>query len=213
MTNTALVLDNTPGDAMMAAMRSVMWENPAEVGLERCFLTALGGRSGHVLGGTALLTTGDAPCEVRYHVQVDEAWRTRHVKVERLGPADDGGILLNVEMQPSQGGFHEVRWHVDGAHQAELDGCVDVDLEFTPSTNTLPVRRLGLEVGEGADVNVAWVRFPVLRVERAQQRYTRIASSCYEFRTGGFIAELSVDAAGLVARYGDAWRQVASQER
>lgn len=173
----------------------VFWQDPSEVGLERCVMAE------GSLGGTALLIVGGAPCEVRYTVSVDQAWRTRHVEVEQAAGAP---MVLDVV---------DGRWQVDGEDRPDLDGCLDVDLEFTPATNTLPIRRLDLAVGEGGDLEVAWLRFPHLRVERARQRYTRLGPDRYEFRMGDFTAELTVDRFGLVRSYGGAWRQVAASSR
>ena len=36
------------------------------------------------------------------------------------------------------------RWYVDGAHRADLDGLLDVDLEASAMTNTVPVHRTDL---------------------------------------------------------------------
>lgn len=87
---------------------------------------------------------------------------------------------------------------------AGLDGLRDVDLGFTPATNTLPMRRLALEVGESAEVDAVWVRFPELEVARLPQRYTRLEGMRYRYESAGgaFLAELEVDANGLVIRYG-----------
>ncbi len=91
----------------------------------------------------------------------------------------------------------------------DLAGCIDVDLGITPSTNTLPIRRLNLQVGESADVTAAWVRFPELTVEPLAQRYTRLDERRYRYEsTTGFSAELEVDELGLVVRYGDIWERV-----
>jgi hypothetical protein len=84
-----------------------------------------------------------------------------------------------------------------------LDGAVDVDLGVTPSTNTLPIRRLGLEIGEHADLVVAWVRFPDLAVERSDQRYTRLAENTYRYASGSFSRDIEADDLGLVTSYPD----------
>jgi hypothetical protein len=86
-----------------------------------------------------------------------------------------------------------------------------VDLAVTPSTNTLPIRRLDLAVGEGRDVVAAWVRFPGLTIEPLPQRYVRIAEHQYRYesRGGEFTAELEVDTLGVVVRYGSFWERVA----
>ena len=48
-----------------------------------------------------------------------------------------------------------------GADSRAVDGCRDIDLNFSPSTNVLPIRRLSLDVGDQAAVRAAWLRFPV----------------------------------------------------
>jgi hypothetical protein len=90
-------------------------------------------------------------------------------------------------------------------------GCLDVDLAFTPATNILPLRRLGLAVGESREMTAAWVRFPELSVEPLAQRYTRLDERRvrYESRGGAFTAELEVDELGLVVRYPPLWERVA----
>src|SRR5205814_2718699 len=56
-------------------------------------------------------------------------------------------------------------------------GCLDVDLGITPSTNTLPIRRLGLAVGQAKEVRAAWIVFPELEVRLLTQTYTRLDRS------------------------------------
>ncbi len=87
---------------------------------------------------------------------------------------------------------------------------MDVDISVTPSTNTLPIRRLALAVGEGRDVTAAWVRLPQLIVEPLPQRYVRIADRQYRYesRGGAFTAALDIDELGLVTQYPPAWAQV-----
>jgi uncharacterized protein len=91
-------------------------------------------------------------------------------------------------------------------------GCLDVDLAFTPATNLLPMRRLGLAAGESGDLTAAWVRFPDLDVQPLPQRYTRLAERRwrYQSRGGAFTAELEVDDLGLVVRYPPLWERAAT---
>jgi uncharacterized protein len=90
-------------------------------------------------------------------------------------------------------------------------GCLDLDLAFTPATNILPLRRLGLAVGDSREMTAAWVRFPDLSVEPLAQRYTRLDERRvrYESRGGAFTAELEVDELDLVVRYPPLWERVA----
>jgi hypothetical protein len=95
------------------------------------------------------------------------------------------------------------RWWRDGAESEEVRGTVDVDLGFTPATNTLPIRRLGLEVGELAHLDAVWVRFPEMKVEVLTQTYERLGDRMYRYTSPGFQRDIEVDDAGVVIRYGD----------
>ena len=95
-------------------------------------------------------------------------------------------------------------------YRRELDGCTDVDLVSTPFTNTLPIRRLGLEPGQSADVRVAWIDHDTLQVAPVRQRYTRLEDRRwrYESLETGYDAELEVDEHGLVLDYPDEFRRI-----
>ena len=108
-----------------------------------------------------------------------------------------------VLMRDSKGG-----WTIDGARASALRGCTDVDLGFSPSTNTLPIRRLRLDISASKTINAAWVRFPGLEVVKAAQAYTRLDELTYRYASGSFEAELTVDGVGLVTDYA-VWRRTA----
>jgi hypothetical protein len=93
-----------------------------------------------------------------------------------------------------------------------LEGCEDVDLMVSPYTNTPALAAHPLGSGESRKLRVAWVRFPELVVHPVEQEYTRLdavaGTARYRYRNleSGFVAELSVDAAGLVLDYGP-WKR------
>jgi hypothetical protein len=87
-----------------------------------------------------------------------------------------------------------------------LKGCTDIDLGCSPSTNTLPIRRLRLGIGASSTIQAAWVRFPALVVVKAAQTYTRLDEFTYRYESGDFSAELTADEDGLVASYAD-WQR------
>jgi hypothetical protein len=97
-------------------------------------------------------------------------------------------------------------WTVDGKAVRALKGCTDVDLGCSPSTNTLPIRRLSLGMGASKTIQAAWVRFPELATVKAAQTYTRLDEFTYRYKSGTFEAELTVDDDGLVAAYAD-WQR------
>jgi uncharacterized protein len=150
-----------------------------------------------------------------YQIVCDAAWRVRDVRIVTSHPAT---IVLDLH---ADGDGH---WsNMSGEPLPALDGCVDVDFAVTPFTNTLPIRRLGLQPGESAEVGVVYIDAPSLDVTPIRQRYTCLESSAdgarYRFEAlpyaalpDGFSAELSVDADGLVLDYPPLFRRVWSRE-
>jgi hypothetical protein len=153
------------------------------------------------LSGTAVFGSDDAPCRLEYLVVCDDTWRTRHAQV--LGWI--GARRVRVDLAVSPGG----EWRVGGIIRPEVAGCVDLDLAFSPATNTLPIRRLNLSPGQEADVRAAWLRFPELTLAPLPQTYRRIGERGYRYTadSGAFVADLDVDSAGLVVRYSGLWQR------
>lgn len=98
----------------------------------------------------------------------------------------------------------------DPALAAELVDAVDCDLGFSPLTNLMPIRRHGLELHDGAvDIVVAWVSVPDLGIHAYAQRYESLShsgeGSVVRFidkgRSEGFVADLQLDADGVIEVY------------
>ena len=176
--------------------RQVMWSGSDAPSMEHLALNL--SQEGAVADGLVLGVESDAPFRLRYIVRCDSRWRVRRVEVNFV----DGGRGLSLNANGEGRWFDE--W---GEAVPALDGCADVDITATPLTNTLPIRRLALKPGESADIKVAYVTIPDLRVTPDEQRYTCLetgaAGSRYRFEqmSTGFTAILQVDADGLVADY------------
>lgn len=175
----------------------VLWRRLDRPGHEAARL--LGSDDGWRLLGCAVFSHDAEACALTYRIDCDPLWRTRWAEV--TGWVGDAAVLVKIEVSP------EGLWFVDGAPAPEVEGCVDIDLNFSPSTNLLPIRRLALPVGSEASVRAAWLRFPSFRMELLEQSYRRTAEDRYLYRSAGgrFEAELEVDANGFVKRYPPAW--------
>lgn len=151
------------------------------------------------LGGTAVFAADGRPCRLEYTVACDAAWRTLHVDVSGwVGPRRIRFTLLANAQRV---------WQLDGRPCPDVAGALDVDLSFSPATNLLPIRRLGLQPGQSAPVRAAWVSFPGFEVEPLEQVYRRVSETTYHYEVADetFAADLEVNAAGFVTRYPGRW--------
>ena len=138
---------------------------------------------------------------VLYAVRVDSEWSTLEVRASIIGAS------TSVYLRRTENGH----WFDSNNQQLHsLDGIVDVDLSITPFTNSLPIRRLKLCVGESAEIAAAYVSFPELEVSLDRQRYTRVASDRYRYESldSDFVRELSVDRYGFVITYPGLFRRI-----
>lgn len=182
-------------------VREVCWtiNQPSLSGTER-FQLHRGPGGGWLLAGTVVARLDGHPLECVYRIRTAQDWATRSVAVALEWRRSLRHLRLTRD--------NHDRWTITGRVVPELDGCVDIDLGITPATNTLPIRRLDLASGQGADIDVAWVDFPSLVVRRSQQTYTRVSSCNWHYRSGTHASDLAVDDAGLVTTYGhDLWRR------
>jgi hypothetical protein len=120
---------------------------------------------------------------VQYVLRLSPSWQVRQFLLFR--DLDEPDLWLATDGSG--------RWgEMNGAHRTELDGCYDIDLTCTPFTNTLPIRRLPLEVGHTAELPVVMVDPETLEVRSVVQRYTRIDTHRwrYENTETGYSVEL-----------------------
>ncbi len=184
--------------------REVMWALWEGPGLEHLRLATSDG-GGVVANGLVIGLEAGRPFRIGYEILCDERWRVREVRA--AAPDSERPVLELL----ADGEGH---WKRGGGEPlSELDGCIDVDISATPFTNTLPIRRLGLEPGESEDLAVAYVRVPELLVGPERQRYgclqARGSGGLYRFEAlpSGFTADLPVDAEGLVLDYPGLFRR------
>ena len=182
----------------MLPVESILWRGIVFPGHEAGRLFSRDSR--WYLEGTAVFSHERQSCRLDYQIACDAAWRTLSAQVEGwLGDAS-----VDIQIRTDVNGH----WWRNEVEQPEVSGCIDIDLNFSPSTNLLPIRRLGLAVGEAAEVKVAWLRFPSFKLESLPQQYRRLDETTYRYESAGgqFVAELKVDQAGFVVDYPGLWK-------
>jgi hypothetical protein len=183
-------------------LRTVIWRRLDQPSMELCRLSE--NESGFLLNGHVFSALQHVARNVRYQILCDRAWTTQRVNVTvQLG--DD---VETLDIRRESNG----RWLRGDTELRALRDLHDIDLGFTPATNTLPIRRLAPDVGDVIAVTAVWVRFPDLAIEPLAQTYTRVGELTYQYESGGgrFHALIGVDDLGLVTAYERLFERLAS---
>lgn len=129
-----------------------------------------------------------------YEIDIDKDWRVRSFALDLI----DG--RKRSYRQPELG-----RWQDgNGKSLPKFDGCIDIDLSFSPFTNTLPVRRVNFAKGEAHEFSMLWMPSDTLDPIVDRQRYTCLIpgqSFRYEAVDGSFAADVEFDPYGMVRDY------------
>jgi hypothetical protein len=98
-------------------------------------------------------------------------------------------------------------WTINEQACPDVTGCVDLDLNFTPATNLLSIRRLALTPGQSTEVVAAWLEFPAPRLKPLRQIYRHLGNGRYDYSCPAlpFAAILETNPDGFVTRYPPLW--------
>ena len=143
------------------------------------------------------------PFRLSYRLAWDEAWQLRQADLSVTTQAHTRSLHLQTD---GQGHWFDGEDHALPA----LQGCRDIDIWPTPFTNSFPVRRVALAVGERREFLMAWVDGLAMTVRPQAQAYTRLQDRLYLFESldgSGFKAELPVDEHGIVLDYPGLFRR------
>lgn len=184
--------------------RTVCWQltwNPAQegVGLEHLLLS-------DDEASAVVLAFDDAtgPFRLSYRLAWGPSWQLR--QADLLLDTHQASRALSLRTD-GQGHWRDGQNRVLHA----LEGCLDIDIWPTPFTNSFPIRRAPLAVGERREFRMVWVDGPQLSLQAQRQAYTRLADRLYRFESldgSGFVVDLPVDDEGVVLDYPGLFRRV-----
>jgi hypothetical protein len=177
----------------MRFVDAILWRRLDTPGHDACRLEE--SDAGWQLDGGAAFRHEGGPARLAYHVACDRAWRIQHGHVRGwLGPQP-----VDISVARTAAGA----WTLNGLVVPGLERCVDLDFGFTPATNLVPLRRLALAEGQGADAPAAWLDVSAGTLEVLPQRYERRAETTYwyEAPSVGYADLLEVTPIGFIRRY------------
>ena len=133
--------------------------------------------------------------QINYLILLKRNWTTARFNIS--GHISHEKISIDAMKETNTG------WNINGRYVDELRTCVDIDLSLTPFTNTLPINRLGLPVGDQQIIDVLYIDLLEKSWKAAQQKYIRLSANEYKFENvpNDFESRITVDENGLVVNY------------
>ncbi|HYZ38244.1 MAG TPA: putative glycolipid-binding domain-containing protein [Pseudonocardiaceae bacterium] len=135
-----------------------------------------------------------------YTLTTDEAGVVQRLTVRTVREKGEQAVTLT----RSEEGIWLVD-HGQGAARTNFGGALDVDLQFSPLFNALPVRRLNLHrLAAKHELAMVFVSLPELEVRRVAQTYRTVSlgePAVVSLSSDSLETELTVDADGLVLDY------------
>ena len=137
-----------------------------------------------------------------YTLDLDTTWNVQSVHIDVLSKEP---VSLSLTKDRNNNWYDE-----RGVLLRDLSGCNDVDISYTPFTNTLPINRLHLPVGATKEETVVYVDIPTAKCTAVPQRYTNLGEGfyLYENLVTGFKSKIEIDEKGYVVDYPGIWGRV-----
>ena len=178
-------------------MRSTIWRRIDVPGMEACSINK--GGTGGVISGMAIYASENGPVRIAYSVACTSDWECSAATVDRWVGEEN----LNIALRRLQDG----RWTANDQVIEGVDALLDIDLGFTPATNTNAIKRLDLGVGSSSEFTAVWLDDESWSFKPLKQRYERLSSNTYKYVSvdSGYEAELTVDDFGLVQAFQELW--------
>lgn len=185
---------------MDPVLPNIMWQRIDVRGMEACSIYKEDEHS--VISGMAIYGSRNIPVRVGYSVTCTSDWECTAATVDRWVGEDH----LNIALHRQKGG----RWSANDQIIDGVDALLDIDLGFTPVTNTLAINRLKLNKGTFSELAAVWLDEESWVFKPLKQRYERLGENTYKYISvdSGYEAELTVDEFGSVQTYPAFWETV-----
>ncbi|SEJ40123.1 hypothetical protein SAMN05216327_109268 [Dyadobacter sp. SG02] len=183
---------------------NLLWTGREYYSLENCRVHS--NENGNRIASTIIgLYTGDL-YQVDYQIDTNARWETVSVAINFF----KNNIFRQFHLEKNTSG----NWLLDGQINEEFSGCTDVDLPLTPFTNTLPIRRLNMVIGNQYPIKVIYLDLLEDRLSAVSQLYTRLSETVFHYENvpNDFEADIIVDEDGLVADYPELFVRTARRD-
>ncbi len=178
-------------------MQTVVWKRLDSEGHDACrFVKTV---TGWTIEGSAFFEHAEQAVNLAYRLVCDRQWESLQASV--VGWIGKTEFRMDIERED------DGSWCINGKKNNALTGLKDIDLGFTPATNTIAIRRLNLSTGNEAETVAVWLDTGDWTVKPLRQRYRRTQNHGFDYESpqNGYLAPLVVDDFGAVTEYPELW--------
>lgn len=178
-------------------MHTALWKRLDRAGHDACRFTQT--TDGWAIEGAAVFEHDGNAANLAYGLICDQYWTS--LKASVSGWIGNRNIHFLIERER-----HEF-WRINGKINESLAGLKDIDLGFTPASNTNAIRRLNLSEGDEAKSMAVWLDTEDWTIKPLPQTYRRIGKNAYDYVSPqhNYRAVLLVDDYGAVIEYPELW--------
>jgi hypothetical protein len=176
---------------------SVLWKRLDTSGTDACRFVSRD--EGWAIEGQANFVHEGAVACLSYSLLCAPDWTSRLAVVN--GWVGHRPLSLVIERSDAAG------WQLNGQAVPGSEALLDVDLGFTPASNTNAIRRLGLGIGDRTETTALWLDSEDWTLKPLVQSYHRTSATTFAYASPihGYQAELETDGFGVIRSYPDLW--------
>ncbi|MGI9366151.1 MAG: putative glycolipid-binding domain-containing protein [Rhizobiaceae bacterium] len=180
--------------------KSVLWQCLDTPGMDACRICQ--SDHGWLLNGCADFVFAGDIVMMRYEVVCGPDWTSQSASIAGW----IGGRDFQTQVQRSTHG----NWMIDGNVLPKTSELQDIDLGFTPATNTNAINRLALDSGKSSMTRALWLDVNDWSMKPLSQTYGRKSANLMTYASpdNDYHTELTVDDFGIVRTYPGLWQAV-----
>ena len=180
----------------------VLWRRIGTEGMDACSFDL--SEDGCTISGSALYLERIEPAKFEYSVTCNSEWSSQAAQVSGWIGSERREFLVSRNAAGA--------WFANGEEIEGVHGLLDIDLGFTPATNTNAIRRLALAVGEEAETTALWLDTEDWCFKPLTQVYRRTSETELSYRSPShdYAATLLTDHFGIVRQYPHLWSAVSA---
>lgn len=171
---------------------SVTWIGIEEDTVENCIITA--NEDFRVVTSTITGAMDAQKLNLSYKIILNKNWQ-----VQSFVARNETNLFTFAATQYETG-----RWKNElNGNLHEFDNCIDIDIFPTPFTNSLPLKRDPLKIGEEKYYSMLWIDLVEGKLRKDRQRYQRLTNTTYRFTSldTNFTADIEFNNRAIVEFY------------